>query len=39
MAHNMEIVSVLTKQPDVRILCNYQKQYGTGVSNEIGKCL
>ena len=32
-------LGVLTVQTDVRILCNYQKQYRAGVFNEIGKCL
>lgn len=32
-------LGVLTEQPDVRILCNYQKQCAAGVSNEIAKCL
>lgn len=31
-------LGILTVQPDVRILCNYQKQCGAGVFNEIGKC-
>lgn len=32
-------LGVLTVQPDVRILHNYQKQCRAGVFNEIGKML